>query len=75
MNDAEVMTIIVRWMISESKNKEYIGKLNIILNGIEGKKFIEEQKHPRFQSIVIFGTNIFPYRIEDYREMSKLIKG
>ncbi len=75
MNDAEVMSKIIKWMISEAKNKEYIEKLNTILEGIKDKKFMEETKHPRFQSIVMFGVNIFPYKIEDYRKMAELIKG
>ena len=74
MNDAEVMSIIIRWMISEVKNQDYIQKLNIILKGIEGKIFIEEEQSPRFQSIVLFGVNIFPFTINQYREMIGYIK-
>lgn len=75
MNDAEVYSIIIKWMILGVTNKSYIDNLNTILKGIENKMFIEETKHPIFQSMVMFGTNIFPYRIEDYREMAELIKG
>lgn len=75
MNDSEVYSIIIKWMILGASNKAYIDQLNTILKGIENKKFIEETKHPRFQSVIMFGTNIFPYRIEDYREMAKIIKG
>ena len=50
MNDAEVMSIIIRWMISEVKNQDYIQKLIIILKGIEGKIFIEEEKGPLYSS-------------------------
>ena len=73
MNDNEVMVKIIRWMISGVSKKDYIQKLNLIIEGIEGKKFLEEAKHPRFQSIVLFGTNLFPFKIEEYREMAKLI--
>lgn len=76
MNDSEVMSKIIRWMISEideENNIEYISKLKIILSGIENKKFIEENKQPRFQSIVLFGTNLFPYKIEDYRKMAEIL--
>ena len=73
ISDSEVMTKIIKWMISEVKNKDYIQKLNLIIEGIEGKKFIEETKHPRHLSLVMFGTNLFPFKIEEYREMAKLI--
>lgn len=69
----EVYSKILKWMISESTNKIYIQKLNEILQGIEGKNFIEETKHPRHLSLVMFGTNLFPFKIEEYREMAKLI--
>lgn len=75
MNDAEVMTKIIKWMISEVSSGEYIEKLKTILGGIEGKKYIEENMQPRFQSIVMFGTNLFPFTMEEYRKMSELIKG
>ncbi len=71
--DNEIYSKIIKWMISESTNKIYIQKLNEILQGIEGKKFIEETKHPRHLSLVMFGTNLFPFKIEEYREMAKLI--
>jgi hypothetical protein len=73
--DSQVYSIIIKWMISESTNPTYIQKLNEILQGIENKNFIEEFKHPRHLSLVMFGTNLFPYRIEQYREMAELIKG
>lgn len=73
--ESEIYCDIIRWMISEVKNKDYIRKLNLIIKGIEGKNYIEETKHPRFQSIVLFGTNIFPFSIGEYREMAELIKG
>lgn len=74
MNDNEVMSIIIKWMISEVKNQDYIQKLDTILKGIEGKSFIEEEQNPRFQSIVLFGVNIFPFTINQYREMIGYIK-
>ncbi len=73
--ESEVYCDIIRWMISEVKNKDYIQKLNLIIEGIEGKKHIEETKSPRYMSLVLFGANIFPFTIREYREMSKLIKG
>lgn len=73
--ESEIYVSIIRWMIKEVKNKDYIQKLNLIIEGIEGKIYIEETKHPRFQSLILFGTNIFPFTIGEYREMSKLIKG
>lgn len=73
MNDAEVMSKIISWMISEVSNAEYIQKLNIMLEKIGGKKYIDEFNHPRHLSIVMFGVNLFPYRIEDYRKMAELI--
>lgn len=73
--ESEIYCNIIRWMIGEVKNKDYIQKLNLIIEGIEGKNFIEETKHPRFQSIFLFGSNLFPFTIGEYREMSKLIKG
>lgn len=61
-------------MISESTNKEYVKKLNIILNGIEGKSHIEERYSPRFQAIILFGNpHLFPFAIEQYREMAELL--
>jgi len=75
MSDAEVMSKIIKWMISEVSNTEYIQKLNIMLEKIVGQKYIDEFNHPRHLSIVMFGINLFPYRIEDYREMVELIKG
>lgn len=73
--ESEVYCNIIKWMISEVKNKDCIQKMNLIIEGIEGKNYIEETKHPRFQSLVLFGVNIFPFTIGEYREMSKLIKG
>lgn len=75
MNDAEVMTKIIEWMISEVSNIEYIQKLNIMVEKLVGQKHIDEFNHPRHLSIVMFGINLFPYKIEDYREMAELIKG
>lgn len=40
---------------------------------IVGQKYIDEFNHPRHLSIVMFGINLFPYKIEDYREMAELI--
>jgi len=71
--DSETYSKIIKWMISESTNKVYIQQLNEILQGIENKKYIEEFKHPRHLSLVMFGTNLFPFKIEEYREMAKLI--
>ena len=71
--DNEVMSKIIRWMISEVDKEEYIQKLNIILNGIDGKKHIEERHSPRYLSILLLGTNLFPFSIKYYREMSKLL--
>jgi len=71
--DSETYSKIIKWMISESNNKVYIQQLNEILQGIENKKYIEEFKHPRHLSLVMFGTNLFPFKIEEYREMAKLI--
>lgn len=71
--DNEIYSKIIKWMISESNNKIYIQQLNEILQGIENKKNIEEFKHPRHLSLVMFGTNLFPFKIEEYREMAKLI--
>lgn len=73
MSDAEVMSKIIKWMISEVSNTEYIQKLNIMLEKIAGRKYIDEFNHPRHLSIVMFGINLFPYKIEDYREMAELI--
>lgn len=73
MNDNEVMVKIICWMISEVKNEEYIEKLNIILDGIKTTKHIEENKSPAFQSRLLFGMNIFPFRIQEYREMAELL--
>lgn len=73
MNDNEVMSKIILWMISEATNSEYIEKLKIILSGIENKKHLEEKLHPRYMSIVLLGTNLFPFKIEEYREMVKIL--
>lgn len=72
--DSEIMSKIIKWMISEVNNDLYIQKLNIILQGIDGKKYIEENRQPRFQSIVLFGINLFPFTMAEYRKMSELIK-
>jgi len=73
--ESDVYCIIIEWMISEAKNKDYINKLEQILTGVKNQIHIEENRQPRFQSIVLFGINLFPYKTEDYREMAILIKG
>lgn len=73
LNDAEVMIEIIKWMISEASNMEYIHKLEIMLERLKGKKHIEEFDNPRYLSIVMFGSNLFPYNMSDYREMVKIL--
>jgi len=73
LNDA--FTIIIKYLISEATNKEYIEKLNIILKGIENKTHVEEFSHPRHVSLVLFGQNLFPFTDNIYIEMGELIKG
>lgn len=71
----EAFEIVISFLISEAKNEEYIKKLNIILNGIKDKKHIEQERHPKFMSILLFGHNIFPYKNENYIQMAEYIKG
>jgi hypothetical protein len=66
MNNNEAMTIVLKWMIAQAKNKEYISKLESILRGIEGKKNIEEINAPRYMSILFWGYNIFPFTAQEY---------
>lgn len=66
MNNNEAMTIVLKWMIGQAKNKEYISKLESILHGIEGKKHIEEHNSPKYMSIVFWGYNIFPFTMQEY---------
>ena len=74
MNDCEVMTLIVEYLLQDASNPEFKRKLNIILDGLRGRKHIEEERHPRYQSILLFGFNIFPFSIEHYRDMASLLK-
>ena len=69
LNDNQVMVIILEYLLRDASNKEYIEKLNIILEGIRGKYYIEEHLHPRYQSIILFGTNIFTFKMPEYRAM------
>lgn len=70
MNNNEAMTIVLKWMISQAKNKEYISKLESILRGIEGKLHIEEHNSPRYMSVVFWGYNIFPCTAQEYITMA-----
>jgi hypothetical protein len=67
LNDNQIMEIIIDHMISQVSNKEYIEKLNIILDGIKGKSRIDEIYEPRYQSIILFGFNIFIFKMKEYR--------
>jgi len=73
LNDA--FEIVIKYLISEANNEEFIKKLNIILKGIQGKKYIDQDVDPRHMSILLFGSNIFPYKNSDYVDMALLIKG
>jgi hypothetical protein len=73
VNANEAYSVVLEYLIEESKNIEFIEKIKDILNGIKGKNHIEEESHPRFRSIVIFGHNIFPLRESDYFDMARLI--
>ena len=64
-----------KYPVSTKIDKDYIHKLNIMLEKLVGQKYINEFNHPRHLSLVMFGINLFPYKIEDYREMAELIKG
>lgn len=74
MNLNDAFSIVIRYMISQVKSKELADKLNIILNGIKDKKHVEEECHPRFQSLILFGKNLFPFSDSQYIEMAELIK-
>jgi len=74
--DNEVMTIIIEYMISQAKSREYIEKLNIIMGGIRGYKHIEQERSPSYQSILLFGYNIFIFKTSHYRLMAQeLLRG
>ena len=74
LNDNEVMTIILEYLLRDASNREFRKKLNIILEGIRSKKHIEERLSPRYQSILLFGINIFTFTIEQYRSMVETIQ-
>lgn len=74
MNDSQVFTVILEWMISRAKNKTYIRNLNVMLNKIKNKKHIEEQDHPRFQAIQFGYWSLFDLPIETYRDMADEIQ-
>ncbi len=74
MNDNEVMSIVIEWMIKNSKNKVYIKHLNIMLDKIKDKKHIEEEAQPRFQAIQFGYWNLFNLSMKDYREIAEEIK-
>lgn len=74
MNLNDAFSIVIDYMISQVKNKELVDKLNIILNGLKDKKHVEEELHPRFQSLVLFGTNLFPFSDNDYVKIAEFIK-
>jgi len=75
MNDADVMACIIKYLIRTATNKEYIKTLEIILKGIDGKLHIEESFDPRYQSIILFGYNIFPFKMKEYRLIADFIQG
>lgn len=68
------MVAVLKWMISQVKSKEYINKLNVILAGIDGKSHTEEMCEPRYQSIILFGYNIFPFSKSEYKSMVELLQ-
>jgi len=70
MNDNEVFITILEWMIKQAKNKTYIKHLNIMLDKIEHKCHIEEQDHPRYQSIQFGYWNLFNLSDNDYRKIA-----
>lgn len=73
MNDPQVMVKIIKWMISEASNKDYIEILETMLLGVENKTHIEEEKHPRYLSIVLLGTNLFPLKMQEYRRIAEIL--
>lgn len=73
MNEYDALAKVISFMIKESKNKEYITKLNYMLDKVKGKKYVEEINHPRYLSIVFFGVNLFPYSKQVYIEMAELL--
>lgn len=70
MNNNEAMTIVLKWMIAQANNIEYILKLKSILRGIEGKLHIEEHNSPKYMSIMFWGYNIFPCTSQEYIMMA-----
>lgn len=75
MNLNEAFSIVISHLISEGTNKEYIEKLETILQGIKDKKYIEQKFHPAHQSVLLFGYNIFTFKDADYISMANVIKG
>ena len=73
MNLNNAFSIVIKYMISQVKNKEVVDKLNIILEGLKDKKHVEEECHPKFQSFILFGTSIFPLSDRQYIEMAEFI--
>lgn len=73
MTDNDVYIIILEDLKRISDNKEYIEGLQSIINGLKGKDHVEEQDSPQFKSVEMWGRNIFPFTIEQYRKMAEWI--
>lgn len=74
MNLNDAFSIVITYLINEATNEEYINKLNIILKGIKNKKHLEQFDHPKHQSLILFGHNIFIFTDRDYIQIAELIK-
>jgi len=75
MNLNQAFSIVIEFLISEAKNKEYIEKLNTILSEIKNKKHLDQEIHPKHQSILLFGHNMFIFKDEEYLKMAELLQG
>ncbi len=74
MNECDAMCIIIKWMISISKNEIFKKDLNTMLSKIQGKKHVEEFDDPRFISRQMGYINLFPFTNGQYIEIAKLLE-
>lgn len=74
MTDNEVYITIIEELIKKSSHKKFKEDLQSIIDGLRGKDHVEEQDSPQYKSIELWGNNIFPFKIEQYRKIAEYIK-
>ena len=73
LTDNEVYITVLTDLLKVATEKKFIDDMNSIIEGLKGKDHVEEQDRPQYKSVLLWGRNIFPFSIKEYRKMAEQI--